>query len=57
MYQAVLGAAVTVPAAVVLPKTGGNGLLATTAIVSLIAGLAIIVTSVARMVAKKANKA
>ena len=57
MYQAVLGAAVTVPAAVVLPNTGGNSLLAATAVVSLIAGVAIIVTSVARMVVKKANQA
>ncbi len=57
MYQAVLGAAVTVPAAVILPNTGGNSLLAATAIVSVLAGLAIIVTSVARMVAKKAHKA
>ncbi|HSX31810.1 MAG TPA: LPXTG cell wall anchor domain-containing protein [Candidatus Saccharimonadales bacterium] len=57
MYQAILGTAVTVPAAVVLPKTGDNTLLAVTAAVSVLVGLAIIVTSVARMVAKRANKA
>jgi len=57
MYQAILGTAVTVPAAVLLPNTGGNSLLVATATVSLVAGLAIIVTSVARMVVKKANKA
>ncbi|HSX29512.1 MAG TPA: LPXTG cell wall anchor domain-containing protein [Candidatus Saccharimonadales bacterium] len=57
MYQAILGTAVTVPAAVVLPKTGDNTLLAVTAVVSILVGLAIIVTSVARMVAKRAHKA
>ena len=57
MYQAILGTAVTVPAAVVLPKTGDNTMLAVTAVVSILVGLAIIVTSVARMVAKRAHKA
>jgi hypothetical protein len=54
MYQSVLGAAVTVPAAVVLPHTGGNTLLTVTAIVTIAVGAAIIVTSIARSVAKKA---
>ena len=57
MYQTVLGTAITVPAAVVLPNTGGNSLLTATAVVSIVVGVAIIVTSAARMVAKKANKA
>lgn len=57
MYQGVLGGAITVPAAVVLPKTGDNELLAVTAVVTILVGVTIIVTSAARMVAKKANKA
>jgi uncharacterized membrane protein HdeD (DUF308 family) len=57
MYQGVLGAAITVPAAVILPNTGGNTLLTVTAIVTVTVGAAIIVTSVARSVVKKAHKA
>ena len=57
MYQSILGAAVTVPAAVVLPKTGDNRLLATAAVVSILVGLTIIVTGFARIVAKRAHKA
>ncbi|HYH75117.1 MAG TPA: LPXTG cell wall anchor domain-containing protein [Candidatus Saccharimonadales bacterium] len=57
MYQGVLGAAITVPAAVVLPNTGDNTLLTVTAIVTVAVGAAIIVTSVARTVVKKAHKA
>jgi LPXTG-motif cell wall-anchored protein len=58
MYQAILPAGLIVPATVVLPKTGDNTLLAVTAVVSILVGLTIIVTSVARMVAKRAqNKA
>jgi hypothetical protein len=57
MYQSVLGAAITVPAAVVLPNTGGNKLLAVTAIITVAVGAAIILSSVARSVAKKAHKA
>jgi hypothetical protein len=57
MYQGLLGGAVTVPAALVLPKTGDNELLAITAVVSILVGVTIIVSSAARMVAKRANKA
>ena len=57
MYQALLGTSITVPAAVILPKTGDNTMLAITAAVSITVGVAIIVTSLARYVAKKAHKA
>lgn len=57
MYQGLLGTAVTVPAAIILPNTGGNSLLTITAVVSILVGVTIIVTSAARMVAKKAHKA
>lgn len=57
MYTGVLGAATTTTAAVVLPNTDGNRALAITAIISLAVGVVAIVTSVARMMAKKAHKA
>ena len=57
MYQSVLGAAITVPAAIVLPNTGSNHLLAVAATVSVLVGLTVIVTGAARAVAKKAHKA
>jgi LPXTG-motif cell wall-anchored protein len=57
MYQSVLGAAITLPAAIVLPNTGDNHLLAVAATVSVLVGLAIIVTGTARAVAKKTHKA
>lgn len=57
MYTGVLGAATTTTAAFVLPNTHGNRALAITAVISLTVGVVAIVTSAARMVAKKAHKA
>jgi hypothetical protein len=57
MYTAVLGAATTTTAAIVLPNTSGNRAIAITAIISLVVGGVAIVTSAARIVAKKAHKA
>lgn len=53
----VLGAATTATAAVVLPNTGSNQVLTIVAFTSMICGITIVVTSVARFVAKKAFKA
>lgn len=53
----VLGAATTATAAVVLPNTGSNHVLTIVAFTSMICGITIVVTSVARFVAKKAFKA
>lgn len=53
MYQGLLGTAITVPAAIVLPNTGDNRLLVITAAVTILAGVAIIVSSLARFVAKR----
>jgi hypothetical protein len=57
MYTGVLGAATTTTAAIVLPNTHGNTALAVTAVISLTVGVVAIVTSAARLVAKKAHKA
>lgn len=57
MYQAVLGATTATTAAVVLPNTGNNKLMAVVATVTLVVGVAIVATTVARLVAKKAYKA
>lgn len=57
MYTGLLGAATTTTAAVVLPNTSGNSALAITAMISLTVGAVAVLTSAARMVAKKAHKA
>ena len=57
MYTGILGAATTTTAAVVLPNTGGNHLLAVTAMVSLGVGVVAVTTSVVRLVAKKVYQA
>lgn len=57
MYQAVLGATTATTAAVVLPNTGNSKLMAVVASVTLVVGVAIVATSVARLIAKKAYKA
>ena len=57
MYQGLLGGALTGAAAVVLPNTGDNRALAVTAVVSILVGATIIVTSAARLVAKRVHKA
>lgn len=57
MYTSVLGATTTTAAAIVLPNTGSNRYLTVVAMVSLVAGVAILATSVVRMVAKRAYKA
>ncbi len=57
MYTGVLGATTTTAAAIVLPNTGSNRVLTVVAMVSLVAGVAILTTSVVRMAAKRAYKA
>ncbi len=58
MYaQAVLGTGTVAASAIVLPNTGSNRLMAVVAMVTLFVGVAIIVTTLARLVAKKAYKA
>jgi hypothetical protein len=58
MYSGVvLGASTTAAAAVVLPNTGNSKLMAVVAIVTLIVGVAITVTTLGRLVAQKAFKA
>lgn len=53
----VLGASTTVASAVVLPNTGDNRAMAIAATVSLIVGVIVTVSSLARLIAKKAYKA
>jgi LPXTG-motif cell wall-anchored protein len=53
----VLGAATTTTAAIVLPNTGSNHTMAIVAAISLIVGVAVMLSSAARLVAKKAYKA
>ena len=53
----VLGAATTTTAAIVLPNTGSNRVMAVVAGVSLVVGVVIMLSSAARLVAKKAYKA
>lgn len=58
MYtQAVLGAGSGAAAAIVLPNTGNNTLMAVVATITLVVGVAVTATSVGRIVAKKAFKA
>ena len=53
----VLGAGTTAAAAVVLPNTGNNSIVALVAVVTLVVGIAITVTTVGRLIAKRAFKA
>jgi len=53
---AVLGATTTVASAIVLPNTGENTLLSIAAIAGLVIGVAILMTTLARFVAKKYYK-
>lgn len=57
MYGAALGAGTTAAAAIVLPNTGNNQLVAFVAAVTLVVGIAITTTTVGRLIAKKAFKA
>jgi len=57
MYTGVLGAATTTTAAIVLPNTHGNSAIAITAVISLTVGAVAVITSAARLVAKKAHRA
>lgn len=57
MYGSVLGATTTGAGVLVLPNTGGNSVLTIAAITSIVVGCAILVTSVARFVAKRAYRA
>lgn len=52
----VLGAGTTAAAAIVLPNTGNSRLMAIVATVTLVVGVAILVTTGARLIAKKAIK-
>lgn len=56
MYGEVLSAA-TIPAAIVLPNTGSNRVLAVAAATTLVVGIIATISVVARFVAKKAYKA
>ncbi len=56
MYGKVLSAA-TVPSAVVLPNTGANRALTIAATTTLVVGIIATITTIARLVAKKAYKA
>jgi hypothetical protein len=53
----VLGASTTVASAIVLPNTGGSALLTVSSVLALVAGVAVLLSSVARLVAKRAYKA
>lgn len=53
----VLGASTTVAAGAVLPNTGDNRAMVIAATISLVVGIIVTVTSLARLVAKKAYKA
>lgn len=53
MYQKVLGTTPAVAGIVTLPNTGNNTVLTALSLVSIAAGVAIIVTTAARYVAKK----
>jgi len=57
MYGNVLGVTTTTAAALVLPNTGSNSVLMVVTSTSLVAGVAITATSLARMVAKRGHKA
>lgn len=57
MYGQVLGVSTAGAGALVLPNTGGNSILAIAAYASIVVGVAILATSVLRMVAKRAYKA
>lgn len=58
MYQSpIAGPVATVAGISVLPNTGGNNVLLIASIVMIAAGVAIIVTTALRQVAKKAHKA
>lgn len=54
---AVLGASTAATAAIVLPNTGSSRLLTVVATITLVTGLVILTTSVARLIAKRAYKA
>jgi hypothetical protein len=51
------GAAGIIGGAVVLPDTGGNIVLQIVALVSIVAGTAIVLSTIARFAAKRAHKA
>lgn len=57
MYGTTLGGATAGAGALVLPNTGGNSLLTVAAYTGIVVGVAILATSVIRLVAKKAYRA
>lgn len=54
MYQGGKGAAAIITGGIVLPNTGGNTVLTFAAIASIVIGSAILLSTIARVVAKKA---
>lgn len=56
MYSGVLGASTTTTAAIVLPNTNGNTALSIVAWSSLVLGVIVTLSSIARIVAKRAAK-
>jgi hypothetical protein len=58
MYGQVLGASTVVgTGAILLPNTGGNTLLTVAALASITVGCAVLLSTVVRLIAKKAYKA
>jgi hypothetical protein len=60
MYETggtVLGATTTAAGVLALPNTGSSSLLAIASVVTITVGVLVAVTSIARMVVKKAHKA
>ncbi len=57
MYEGGKGAGPIVTGSVILPNTGGNRALTVIAVTSIAVGVAIVVSTVLRLAAKKAHKA
>lgn len=56
MYQNPIAPAATVAGIAVLPNTGGNEMILIASIITIVAGLAVIVTTAYRQASKKANR-
>lgn len=57
MYEGGKGAAPIVAGSVILPNTGGNRILTAIAVISIVVGVVIVVSTIARYVTKKAHRA
>lgn len=57
MYVGGMGAGIATTAAIVLPNTGSNHGLAFAATIGLVVGVAVMLSSAARLIAKKVYKA